>query len=196
MEQPRPLIEEGGEEQLIEAMSDDIFEYMRSTAREQIFSAIGSAGEDLRDTMATMTYQIITETSKKIAQVEPRMVTIEVLFPLVTEIIDNMIEIAQAQEVPLKDLDLLREEVLGKTLEIHFAKVGDDPEQKAIAKEMFAELVDDGSLEAAQKHYDERYKAQGGDPQDLRQTGAEMVAPRQNPVAAGVSQGLMQQGGR
>jgi len=183
---------DGSDEQMLQQLSDGISDYLHGPAREHVAKSISNAGTDggLADTIAAVSYQVMTQVSEQIAQVAPDMVTLEILLPLATETIDYLIEIAQAVGTPTSDLTELREDALGRMIEIHMAKVGDDPEQRAIAEEMFAEFLEDGTFDEAARYVDERVKARGGDPQAIRQAGQQMGGPQPDPLAAGIQQGL------
>ena len=189
---------EGSEEQMFQQLSDGISDYFHGPAREHVSKSIADAGTDeaLADTIATISYQTLHQVSEQVAQASPESVTLELLLPLATEAIDFLIEIAQAIGVPTGDLTELREDSLGRMIEIHMAAIGDDPEQKAVAEEMFAEFLEDGTFEEATGYVDERIKARGGDPEMIRREGAQMGSPQPDKLSAGVRQGLLEQGGR
>lgn len=177
---------------MFQQLSDGISDYFHGPARDHVAKSIANAGADgaLADTIATVSYQTLTQVSDQIAQTAPEMVTLDVLFPLATEAIDYLIEIAEAVGAQTGDLTDLREDSLGRMIEIHMAKVGDDPEQQAIAEEMFAEFMEDGTFDEATRYVDERVKARGGDPAAIRRAGEQMVGPQPDPLAASIRQGL------
>lgn len=183
---------DGDDEQMMQKLSDGISDYFHGPAREHVAKSIANAGTDgsLADTIAAISYQTLTQVSDQIAQTAPEMVTLEILLPLATEAIDYLIEIAQAIGIPTGDLTELREDALGRMIEIHMAKVGDDPEQKAIAEEMFADFLQDGTFDEAASYVEERVKARGGDPAMIRQAGQQMAGPKPDPLAASINQGL------
>lgn len=186
---------DGVEDELIVEMTDFISDYIFVEAQEHVATQIGSAGEDLADTIAAMSYQIMTQASEQVAEISPEMVTFETLIPLATETIDFLIEVANATGVPFPDEQELREESFIKMIEVHMAKVEDDPEQLAIAQEMLAGMMEDGSFAEAEKFIEEKIRKEGGDPAKARAMAPELLQPRPDPVAQGVQQGLMDQGG-
>ena len=187
--------------EMIQELSDGISDYLHGTAREHVAKSIAESGEALDETIAAMSYQTMTEISKKLQDMDPAMVTLDILLPLATETIDYMIEIAQAVGAPIKDEQDLRERSLIKMIEIHMSnpEVAEDPEQQAIAQEYLAEMMEDGSFNEIDQFINEKIKSEGGDPeqvnQQAQQMAQQMAQPQQDPLAAGVQQGLMDQGG-
>lgn len=185
-----PGLIDAGDENLITELSDGISDYIHGKAREHIAQSIANAGEEaLGDTIAALSYQILSMVSKKVAQASPEMVTMELLLPLATETIDFLIEISKAIGIKMDEMQI-REDALFRMIEIHMAKVGDDPEQKAIAEEMFAEFMEDGTFDESADYIQQRMKERGGDPDDIKAYGQQMAAPQQNQLSAGIQQGL------
>lgn len=171
---------------MIREFSDGISDYIHGEARDHIASSIASAGEALDDTIGAMAYQILSQVSEQVAEMGPEAVTMDILLPLATETIDYLVEIALAVSAPVADEQDLRERSFIKVVELHMAAVQDDPEQKAIAEEMLAEMMQDGSFEEAEAYVSEKIRAEGGDPDRARAMGAGMV--QQNPLAQGMQQ--------
>ena len=198
--QPAPqdqasLIDASDEEQL-ELMADAISDYIHGDAREHVATSMANAGEEaLVDTLAAMSYQILTMVSDQVAKSAPETVTLDVLLPLATVTIDYLIEVAEAVGVPVPNMLDVQEDSLLRMIEIHMAKVGDDPEQKAIADEMFKEYLEDGSFDDAAGYVQQRLKDRGQDPSVMEEGGKELLAPKQNQLSAGVQQGLIDQSG-
>lgn len=200
-----PMAEEGLmdelPDQMIQELSDGISDYLHGPARDTVSKGLSESADELDDTIAAMSYQTMTEVTKQIAEVSPEMVTIDILMPLATETIDYMIEIAQAVGAPIQDEQDLRERSLVKMIEIHLSnpEVAEDPEQQAIAQEYLAEMMQDGSFDEIDSFLAEKIRAEGGDPDQVRQQGQQMAQqmaqPKQDPLAQGVQQGLMDMGG-
>ena len=193
MEGGRDLMDYGDDELLAE-ISDGISDYIHGEARDHVSTELAQSGEDLADTIAAIAYQIMTQTSEQVAEMSPEMVTFDVLIPLATETIDYLIEMADAVGAPIPNEDDLRGDAFIKMIEVHMAKVGDDPEQLQIAQEMLAEMMESGDIEAAEQYVNDRIQREGGDPSKAQAMGEQMLAqPRQDPLAQGVQQGLMDQ---
>lgn len=114
------------------------------------------------------------------------------IFGVVTDGIDILLEILEASgqikgEEAIQDF---REEALMQILMLHAEQVGDDPEQQMMAQESLAQLAQDGTLENAIREVESRARSKGIDPQEFRAQGQQMVAPKQNPLAAGITEGL------
>lgn len=179
------------EDALFYKMADHISDYIHGEARDHIAKAIANSGDGLADHIATLTYQIVTQASEKIAKEDPGMVTIDMLLALAAQTIDFLIEIAHAVGHQVGDEQVLREDSLNRIVQIHMEKVGDDPEQVAIAEQMLAQFAQDGTMDEAAAYFNQRAQERGADPEAMQQQGAQMAAPRQNPMAAGVQQGLL-----
>lgn len=194
--QEQALMEEVPDD-LMQTLSDGISDYLHGPARDHLATAMSADEGVLEDTVAATAYQTLTEVSKQIAQMDPSMVTIDILIPLATETIDYLIEIAQAVGADIPDEQELREMSFMKMIEIHLSnpEVANDPEQRAIAEEYLAEMVQDGTYEEAEKYVNQKIQAEGGSPEDTEQMAMQMLQPRQNPLAQGVQQGLMDGGG-
>ena len=182
---------------LMQSLSDGISDYLHGPARDHLATALSSPEGALEDTIAATAYQTLTEVSKQIAQMDPGMVTIDILMPLATETIDYLIEMAHAVGSNIPDEQELRETSFIKMIEIHLSnpEVTDDPEQRAIAEEYLAEMVQDGSYDEAERYINEKIKAEGGTPEQTEQMAMQMLQPKQDPLAQGVQQGLMDMGG-
>ena len=182
---------------LMQTLSDGISDYLHGPARDHLATAMSSPEGPLEDTVAATAYQTLTEVSKQIAQMDPGMVTIDILLPLATETIDFLIEIADAVGANIPDEQDLRERSLIKMIEIHLSnpEVAEDPEQRAIAEEYLAEMVQDGTYQEAERMVNEKIKQEGGSPEQAEQMAMQMLQPKQDPLAQGVQQGLMEMGG-
>jgi hypothetical protein len=185
---------EAGDPGMIQELSDGISDYIHGDARQQIVDGLAGAQDDLDDTIAALSYGIMTQVSEQIAEESPQAVTFDVLLPLATETIDFLVEMVEAMQMPVDDVQDLRERSLMKMIQMHMAKVGDDPEQLAIAQEMLAEMTP-GEVDEAMSYAQKKAEAEGASPEDIDAMAAQMLQPRQDPLAAGVQQGLMDQGG-
>lgn len=183
------------EEQLLKELSDGISDYLHGDAREHVANSIAGAGEEVDDTIAALGYQTLSEVSGQIEEISPQLLTLDTLIPLATEAIDYLVEIAEAVNAPVKDVQDLRERSFIKMLEIHMAAVEDDPEQREIAQEMFAEFLEDGTFGEAEKYISEKIRAEGGDPARAQQTGAEMLQQPADPLTQGIQQGMAEDPG-
>jgi len=181
---------EAGDDEMLKELSDGISDYIHGTARDQIIEGLAGAQEDLDDTIATVSYSIMTQVSQKIADATPELVTFDILLPLAMETIDYLIEMAVAMQLPIQDEQDLRERALMKMIQAHMAKVGDDPEQLAIAQEMLAEMAPE-EVDEAMTYVQQKAQAEGSTPEDIDAMAAQMMQPRQDPLAAGIQQGLM-----
>lgn len=192
MDEEKGLLDKSDDE-LFRELSDGISDYLHGPAREHVAQTLSQAGDELDDTIAAVGYQTLSEVSKQIEQISPELVSLEMLLPLATETIDYLIEIADAVGAPVGDVNGLRERSLMKMIEIHMATLEDDPEQKAMAQEMFAQFLQDGTFDQASEYIAKKIREEGGDPEQIKQ---QAMQPRRDPLAAGVQQGLAgQQGG-
>lgn len=180
-----------GAQELLDGISD----YVHGDAREQIAANFADAGEQLYEVMAAISYEILGQVSGQ----SPEAMDIEDLFYLATETIDMLIEVAEAVGAPIGDMEEFRGKVLISVVQLHMAAVQDDPEQKAIAEELLAELTNDGTFDTGMDYVNRMIEKEGGDPGEAEYQGIQMGAqgPQQDPLAQGVQQGLQQppQGG-
>lgn len=181
-------------EQHLQDQLDQISDYLHGDAREHVAQSIAQAGnEQLHEVIAAVTYEILGQTSES-----EDIHDIEDLLYLATETIDFMIEIAEAVGAAVGDLDDLRAMSLISVVELHMAAVEGDPEQRAIAEEVLAEMVNDGSFDEGAGYINEKIQQHGGDPGQAEMQGIQMAqqGPQPDPLAQGVQQGLQQpQGG-
>ncbi len=190
----RGLTEQAGG-QVIKKLTDGVSDYLFGDAREHVAQNIKQSGEELDQTIAALAYQTVTQAAEQAKEQFPDVLSIDILLPVAAETIDYLIEIAKAVGAPVKDEDDLRARSMIKMVQVHMAAVENDPEQKAMAEEMLAEMMEDGTYEQGVNFVNQKIKEEGGDPEQAQQMGRQMAAPRENQVASGVRQGLMEQQG-
>lgn len=183
-------------QQEIQKITDGISDYLFGDAREHVAQNIAKSGEELDQTIAALAYQTVTQAAEQAKEQLPDAMSIDILLPVAAQTIDFLIEIAKAVGAPIKDEDDLRARAMIKMVQVHMAAVENDPEQKAMAEEMLAEMMEDGTYEQGVQFVNKKIKEEGGDPEKAQAMGQQMAAPRQNRLSAGVQQGLMEQGGR
>ena len=172
-----------------QALVDSVSDYLHGDARDQVAQSLAGAGDKLAETMASITYQVVTQVAE---QASGEMdLEIDMLLGVATETIDFLIEIAQAVGAPVGDLDDLRGRVLMLTVQAHMAKVQDDPEEVAAAKELLAQMMEDGTFDQGMAYVNSKIQAEGLDPANIQAQGVRMAQPQPDPLAAGVRQGLM-----
>lgn len=187
----RRSLEEEGIGQVIKRLSDGISDYLFGDAREHVAQSIANSGEALDDTIAGIAYQTITQAAEQAKERFPNATSIDILVPVAANTIDYLIEIAQAVGAPVKDEDDLRARTMIKMVQLHMAAVENDPEQKAEAQEMLVQMMEDGTYEQGMEFVNQKIREEGGDPERVRAMGQQAAAPQQDPLAAGVRQGLM-----
>lgn len=212
-QQPMP---DGGmldasDDKMVQDLIDGISNYYHGPARDHVSQSLANAGEEaLVDTISAMAYQTLTQVSGQVGKADPNAVTIDLMMILAQYAIDYLIQIAGAVGVTYQGQELvvpedeevevspavqeIREDAMFRMVEIHMAKIGDDPEQKALAEEMFAEYLEDGTFEEAADYVATRMEARGMDPSTVAPGAAKLLQPRPNQLAAGIQQGLIDQG--
>ena len=197
MEEPTGLMEEVDDE-MLEELSDGISDYIHGDAREHISTQIAQSKEELGEVIGAIAYQIMSDVSMQVAEMSPEMVSFDVLIPIAQDTIDYLVEIAVAVGAPVNDEDQVRVQSFMVMLDLHKAKVGDDPEQLAMIEELIMELMgDEATMNEVDSYVNEKIKAEGGDPSQVEKMSEQMfqqiAQPKQDPLAQGVQQGLMQQ---
>ena len=172
-------------QQLVDSLNKQVEQHLHGKAREGILAQLEQAPTP--DTMAQIVYELMSLMAQQ-AEGRGAGLEIEVLMGVATEAIDILIEILEAMG-QAGNPDELREETLIKVLLIHMAEVENDPEEKAAAQELLAEITGDGTLQSTMDHINSKA---GASPEQMQQAGAAMVQPQQKPLAAGVQRGLMQ----
>lgn len=179
------------EEQMVNRMVEGVSQYLHSEpARMTVATQLKEGAGDLPDVIATITYEIIQQVAHQVEQTDPEMLDLGVLFVVVTEIIDMLIEMAEAVGTPIKDEQILREESLFKVVQAHMAVVGDDPAAKQEMQALMQQLMQDGTWQEGINSIEGMIQERGGNVDEVRAMGQSMANP-QKPVAAGVQQGLM-----
>ena len=172
-------------QQLVNTLVSQVEQHIHGESREQILSQLEQ--NPTADTLAKVTHDTIMSMDQQ-AEERGAPLDIEVILGVATETIDLLIEIMEAMGVDL-NLDEMREETLIKLVMLHMQMVEGDPEEKAAAQEMLIALSADGTMEQSMMHINK--KADASEDQ-MQAAGTAMAAPKPNPVAAGVRQGLMQ----
>ncbi len=172
---------------LVNRLNAQVSDQIHGPAREKILSQF--EGSPDAETMAEVTYRIVIDVDSQ-ANSRGAPLGIDVLMGVATETIDTLIEMLQAMGVTLNE-DEMREETLIRVVMLHGESVKDDPEEKAAAQELLAQLTDDGTIQGAMNHIGEKADKT---PEEIMAAGQQMAGPQQNPLAAGVQQGLMNQG--
>lgn len=167
-------------QQLVNHLNKQVEQHIHGEGRDQILQALEQKPD--ADGMAEIAYSLVRMMAEQ-AEGEGTPLELDVLMGVVTETIDTLIEILVAMG-QAEDSDELREETLIKVMLLHMRAVENDPEEVIAAQEILEELQGDGSMDQIAAHLQER----GAMPQQQPQPG-----PRQNPLAAGVQQGLMEE---
>lgn len=173
----------------IQAIIDRISDYIHGPARDHIVQALtGAQGEELAEQVAAMAYRIVRESMDAVEGGEP--LEIDVVLGVATETIDLLLEIVDALGVKYSP-DEMREETLLRMVALHMEQVGDDPEQKAIAEQALQEMMADGTYQEAMGAAEGMMRRSGVDPSAAVSQGEEMARGPRDPLAQGVSRGLM-----
>jgi hypothetical protein len=173
-------------EAIIQTLNSQVEQVFLGPQEEQITSAL--AANPTADTIAQITYDTIIAIDQQAAS-RGAPLDLDVLIPVATEAIDLLIEILLAiGRVKINEAEM-REESLIKVALLHMRAVEGNPEKQMAAREMLAVLANDGDLERSMQHINEQSSAT---PDQMQAAGSAIAAPKQNPVAAGVSRGLMQ----
>lgn len=175
-------------EELTERLISQVEQHIHNRGRDEIVEQLQA--EPTAQTVGQITYDLIMAMDEQAKQ-RGAPIDLEVLLPVATETIDMLVEIMEAMGTK-EDLQTLREEAMMALVMIHMKAVEDDPEAKAAARELMQALADEGMFAEGMGYIEKRADA---DPDEMRARGQQMaaeMAPKQNPVAAGVQQGLMQ----
>lgn len=173
----------------IQAIIDQISDYIHGPARDHIVQTLRSAqGEELGEQIAAMGYRIVRESMDKAGDGGPQ--DIDVVLGVATETIDMLLEIVDALGIRYSP-DEMREETLLRMVALHMEQVGDDPEQKAIAEQALQEMMADGTYQEAMSAAEGMMRRSGVDPSAAVSQGEEMARGPRDPLAQGVSRGLM-----
>ena len=172
-------------QELVNSLVSQVEQHLHGPAREQILGQLEQ--NPTADTLAEITYKTIMGVDQQASQ-RGAPVEIDVLLGVATETIDLLIEIMEAMGVQFKPEEM-REETLIKIVLLHMQAVEGDPEEKAAAEELLAQLTSDGTMDQAMAHINKQADAS---PEQMQAAGQQMAAPKLNPVSAGVRQGLMQ----
>jgi hypothetical protein len=172
-------------QELVNKLNKQVEQHIHGQGKEDILAQLEAA--PTADTVAKITYDLIVLMAQQ-AESRGAGLEIEVLMGVATETIDILIEIMEAMGAPIEGQDEVREEALIKALILHMEAVEDDPEEKAAAQELLAQLMEDGTMDETMNHINSKASAS---PEQMQQAGAAMVQPQQKPLAAGVQRGLM-----
>lgn len=174
-------------QELVTSLVKQVEQHIHGRAREEILAKLEQS--PTADTMAQIVYDLVMLMDQQ-ASTRGAPLGVDVLMGVATETIDMLIEIMEAMGIK-PNVDELREETLIKIILLHMKAVEDDPEEKAAAQELLAELTSDGTMDQVMDHIGQRANMSS---EQMQMAGQSMAGPRQNPVAAGVRQGLMNQG--
>lgn len=170
------------EQEMIIGLTKQVEQHLHGRAREQILQKIEQS--PTADTLAGIVYELIMLMDQQSGQ-RGAPLQVEVLMAVATETIDMLIEIMDAMGID-PNVDEMREETLIKLLLLHMQQVENDPEEKAAAEELLAELTADGTMDQAMDHITSKA---GMSPEQMQASGQR--SPQRNPMAAGIQQGLM-----
>ena len=172
----------------IQRISDAISDNLHGKSREKVVKALSKTPTP--EAAAALLYRparSAIEQAEKITDVDESL-----MFAVVTDGIDMMIEILQAMD-KMENEDEFRKATLMAIMMIHAEQLGDDPEQQDIARQQLEQMAQDGSLQSAMQMLGADAEKAGMDTAEFEQGGMQMLedaAPRQNPMAAGVRRGL------
>ncbi len=174
-------------QQLVDSLNKQVEQKIHGEGRDQILAQLEQ--DPTAKTLGTVTYEVVMAVDTQAAE-RGAPVDLDVLMGVATETIDMLIEIMQAMGIELVPAEM-QEEALLNLVMLHMQAVEGDPEQKAAAEELLIALDADGTLDSSMEHINEKADAS---PEQMAQAGLSMGAPKQKPLAAGVKQGLMNQG--
>lgn len=169
---------------LVNRLVSQVEKHIHGPQREQLLKKLEA--NPTADTLAEATYNTIVAIDAQASQ-RGAGVSLDVLLGVATETIDMLIEIMQAMGIQLNP-DEMREETLLKIVMLHMEKVGDDPEEKAAAEAVLAQMVDDGTMGESMDHIVSKADAS---PDEIIAAGGGPPGPQKKPMAAGIQQGLM-----
>lgn len=174
-------------QELVDSLILQTENHLHGPARPKILKQLQK--NPTADAVAAITYEIITGMDEQIAS-KGAPLELDVIMAVATETIDILLEIMEAMGMKI-NVEEMREESLLKMVLLHMQVVEKrgDPEEKAAAEEMLAVMTADGTMEEGMKYVQSRASMS---PEQMQQMGQQMAAPKQNPMAAGVQQGLMQ----
>ena len=154
----------------IDDVLDTISDYLHSDARDQVAQAIAAKEAPLDETVAAIAYSTLVQAVDQVEATLPDIVEMDNLFYLATETIDFLLEIADAVGVEYDPTEV-REKSFIELLQLHMAAMDGDPEQEEIARQMLAEMSEDGTLDEAMGYINQR----GGDPEQMEQMAGQMM---------------------
>lgn len=197
---PKPLLDQPQEqsgvspEDAMKRISDGIAATIHGPARDKVLQTFEQ--DPSPKAAAGILYKPAIQAIKQAEQAGVE-VEEEFIFAVVADGIDMLAEILEAMgqmEDSEQALNEFRQATLMEILMLHAEQVGDDPDQREAAQQALALYAEDGTLEQVIGDVESQAKGAGMDPEQLRAEGQQMAAPRQNPVAEGVQQGLMGNG--
>ena len=172
---------------LVDKLNHQVEQHIHGRQREKILTQLQK--NPTADAVASLTYELITGMDKQ-AEERGAPIGLDVILGVATETIDILVEIMEAMGVEM-DPEEMRSESLMKMVLLHMQMVEDDPAEKAAAQEMLVALTEDGSIDQSMEYIS---KAANASPEQMQQAGQVIATPQQDPLAAGVQQGLMNPG--
>lgn len=164
-----------------ETMVAGVREYLFGEAEQRVRDQLRKA-QDLPREIGALTMTMCVEGSRQ-AQEAGVEVDMDIILGLATEVIDDLLAIAEAMGlIESADDDGLREDSLLAAVEAYLATSNAGPEEREAAMQMLAQMQGDGSMAEAAGTLAERGGARGVDPFADEQQGGPQSAPPPGPA--------------
>ena len=172
---------------LVDSLNKQVEQHIHGPGRERILSLLQR--NPTADAVASITYEMIMDMDQQAVE-NAAPLGMDIILAVATETIDMILEIMEAMGTQINP-DEMRNESLLKIALLHMQQVeqGGDPQEIEAAKAMLSALGESGMVGEAMNHINSKADAR---PEQMQAAGMQMIAPKQNPMAAGVQQGLMQ----
>jgi len=188
------------DQMFISQLTAEAQEYIFDTAKEEVRDAITNT-ENSAEAIGATTYKVTKGLLDKYKKVGISLeADMSHALALGTEITDMLVETVQAmQPEAILNPDKLREEALMRATVMHGEDIEklDDPEAKEEAQVMYANMMDDGTVDQAMGYVNSRSADLGLNTNDMMRTGVEQgtkfaqdTMAAKDPLAEGIAKGL------
>lgn len=162
-----------------ETMVAGLLEHLFGKAKDSTVKALRAAENPART--AGMTAFQFVQIAAKQAEDAGRELDLDMLLGVATEIVEALMQMAQAAKVDIPDEEQFMAEALFTAIQAYQATLPPDAEEQDAAKALLAQMQQDGSVDEGANALRELGAKVGVDP----------FAPQEKPLAKGVRAGLM-----
>jgi hypothetical protein len=165
-----------------ETMTAGLKEYIFGPATDKILAQL-KEGKNPAQAAGNITLLLVQEAAKQ-AEAAQQEFDMDMLLGVATEVIDALMQLAQAGKVKIADPETFMAEALLTAVQGYAATTPPGSEEQAAAQEMLAQMQQDGTVEQGAAELQRLGQKAGVDPFAQAQ-------PKEKPIAQGVRAGLM-----